>query len=130
MADLTEVQSSQAVKVVGSDLTGVETYPVGSTSTGEIKSVDAIGTSVINGSISVSTTQVKACVGASNLVNRKVLTITPTDGFIYFGSTGVSTANGTKIFKNQTMTVAITDAVNVYLIASSGTVDVRIIEGS
>jgi hypothetical protein len=37
MADLNELQSAQAIKIIGSDLSGVETYPVGSTPFGELK---------------------------------------------------------------------------------------------
>jgi hypothetical protein len=37
MADLNELQSSQAIKIIGSDLDGVESYPVGSTPAGELK---------------------------------------------------------------------------------------------
>jgi hypothetical protein len=37
MADLSELQSSQAVKIVGSDSTGSELYYVGSTSDGKLK---------------------------------------------------------------------------------------------
>lgn len=42
MADLTNVQDGQLVKIVGSDSAGVETYPVGSTPLGHLHMVPVI----------------------------------------------------------------------------------------
>jgi hypothetical protein len=91
---------------------------------------DSINTAISSGAITVSTTVVEAKVGASRLTNRKVIVITPTTGVIYWGSSsGVTSATGTPIFKNQSLTLSFTDAIPVYLIGTAGT-DVRIVEGS
>lgn len=79
---------------------------------------------------SVTTSAAEALGAATILANRKVLSITPTNGTVYWGfSNAVTTSTGTPIFKNQTVTFAIGTNVHIYLIAGS-TVDCRIAEGS
>lgn len=82
----------------------------------------------VSGSMSVSTV-VEAKVGASRLEDRKVLTLQPTDGDIYFGySASETTSSGTKIFMGQVYPLEATDSLPVYIIAASGTVNVRVTE--
>lgn len=129
MADLSDTNSAQAVKLVGADSTGAEQTPIKSTANGELLTGDSITTNTINGVISVSTA-LEAKVSASRLTNRKGLWITPTDKTIYWGSSsGVTANNGTPIFKNQTIFIAVAN-VAIWLISSSGTADVRIVEAS
>jgi len=79
---------------------------------------------------SVTTTAAEALGAASILVNRKMIVITPTNGTIYWGtSNAVTTSTGTPIFKNQTVSISVTDNIHIYVIAAS-TTDVRIMEGS
>ena len=77
-----------------------------------------------------ATSAVIARVGASNLANRKFLSITPRGAGIYLGGPGVNIATGTPLFLNQTVSIDVSDNVNVYLIGTLGSVDVRIIEGA
>ena len=128
--DLPLDSSAQPVVVVGSSTTGIAATPVGSSLTGDLFVRDSINTSSTNVALSVTTAAVEAKVGASRLTNRKFLSITPTNGTIYWGSANtVTTANGTPIFKNQCVTMAFTDNVAVWLIGVA-TTDVRIVEGS
>lgn len=130
MADLTDVQAAQTVKVVGADSAGVETNTVNASPNGDHYVRDMINTSSVSGAQSVTTSAAEAKVGASALTNRKFLSITPTGGTIYMGSSAaVTTATGTPIFKNQTVFLNFSAAVPVYLIAGS-TTDTRIVEGS
>lgn len=79
---------------------------------------------------SVTTSAAQALGAATILVNRKVITITPTNGTIYWGtSSGVTTTTGTPLFAFQTLTLSCTDNVPVWVIAAA-TVDTRIFEGS
>lgn len=79
---------------------------------------------------SVTTTAAEAIGAATRLANRKLLSITPTNGTIYWGtSTAVTTTTGTPIFANQNLSLAFTDVVPVYVIAAA-TVDCRIVEAS
>lgn len=84
------------------------------------------------GALSVTTTPVEVKLGASALSERTMITIQPLDGDVYFGYTsGTLTAlTGTKIFKGQYFPLEATDKLPVYLVAATGTVDVRITEVS
>jgi len=85
----------------------------------------------INGALSVTTTAEEVKVGASPLSERKVITIQPLDGDVYMGySNTVTSSNGTKIFRGQIYAMEATDTLAVYIIASTGTIDVRITEVS
>lgn len=79
---------------------------------------------------SVTTTAAEALGASTILASRKSLTITPTNGIIYWGySNSVTSTTGTPIFKNQTLAFAVGPSVHIYLI-SAGTIDCRITEGS
>lgn len=79
--------------------------------------------------LAVSTTPVELKVGASVLEDRKVVTIQPLDGDVYFGyTTGVTASTGTKVYERQYFPLEAGELLTVYLVAESGTVDVRITE--
>lgn len=78
---------------------------------------------------SVTTSPVEVKVGGSALSERKVITIQPTDGSVWYGYDNSVTSNsGTKIFKGQWIQLEASDSLPVWLVADSGTVDVRITE--
>lgn len=98
---------------------------------GQLKIKDSLNVAAPYGAISVSTTAIEAKVGASRLVNRKMIYITPTTGAVWFGSdSSVTILTGTKIFKDQTYPLPFTDNIPVFLISAIVAVDVRIMEGS
>jgi len=80
--------------------------------------------------LSVSTSPQEVKVGASRLDQRTVITIQPLDGDIYFGynSGTLTSSTGTKIFQGQYFPLEAADSLAVYVVAASGTVDVRITE--
>lgn len=97
---------------------------------GQLKVADSINTSGQFRAQSVTTSAAEALGAATILRDRKFISLCPTNGTIYWGfANTVTTSNGTPIFKNQTVTIAATDNVHIYVIAGS-TVDVRIAEGS
>lgn len=97
---------------------------------GQILSQDTLFTGGQNRAQSVTTTAAEALGAATILANRKVLTLTPTNGTIYWGFTsGVTTTTGLPIFTNQSFSIAATDAVHIYVVAAA-TTDVRIAEGA
>lgn len=97
---------------------------------GEIFEKDVINVSSQYRAQSVTTTAAEALGGATRLVNRKVIIITPTNGIIYWGTTtGVTTTTGFPLYPNQTLALSFTDNVPVYVIAAT-TTDTRILEGS
>jgi hypothetical protein len=97
---------------------------------GDLRVADIINTSGQYRAQSVTTTAAEALGAATILVNRKFISITPTNGTIYWGfSNAVTTTTGSPIFKNQTMTFAVGANVHIWLIAAA-TTDSRIAEGS
>jgi hypothetical protein len=81
--------------------------------------------------LSVSTTAVEVKASTSVLSERKIVTIQPLDGEVYFGyDSSVTSSNGTKIFKGQVYPLEAGELLNVFIVADSGTVDVRITEVS
>jgi len=74
-------------------------------------------------------TPVEVKVGASVQSERKIVTIQPIDGIVYYGyDTNLTSSNGTKIFKGQWIQLEVGEMLSIYLISDSGTVDVRITE--
>ena len=130
MADLALDNSALPVVLIGATTAGVTGTPTGSSANGDLFVRDSINSSSTNAALSVTATAVEAKVGALRLTNRKFISITPTNGTIYWGSTSaVTVSSGTPVFKNQCITIAFTDNVAVWLIGVA-TTDVRIVEGS
>lgn len=86
----------------------------------------------VYGDITVTDTASEVKVGASVLIERKVVTIQPVDGVVYFGyDNSVTTSNGTKIFKGQIYPIEAGEQLPVWVIAETGeSIDVRITEVS
>lgn len=96
----------------------------------QVQTRDVINTSSQYRAQSVTTSAAEALGAATILVNRKLITITPTNGTIYWGTnSSVTTTTGTPIFANQTLALSFTDNIHVFVIAAA-TTDARIVEGS
>jgi hypothetical protein len=84
----------------------------------------------VYGALSVTDTPSELKVGASVLGERKVVTIQPLDGPVYFGyDNSVSETTGVLVREGQYFPLEAGDSLPVWLVAESGdTVDVRITE--
>jgi hypothetical protein len=84
----------------------------------------------VNGALTVNTTVVEAKVGASSLTGRALLSIFHNGpGNLYWGmSNAVTTANGTRIFKNTSISIPVGANSHVWLISDTTGQDVRIVE--
>lgn len=83
----------------------------------------------VYGFLNVTTTAVEVKVGASVHTDRKVITIQPIDGEVYFGyDSSVTSSTGTKIFKGQVYPLEAGELLPVWIVAASGTINVRITE--
>lgn len=81
------------------------------------------------GAKSFNTTPALAAVAASNLANRTLLVVTPTNGTVYWGfDSSVSAASGQPINRLDQAIFSVGPSVSIFLIASSGTVNVRLSE--
>lgn len=85
----------------------------------------------VQGAITVTTSAIEAKVGASKLTGRKALTAHNNGNvIIYWGYTsGVTTANGTPLAAGQVGSWKVGDNQSIFLIATSGSQNVRITEG-
>lgn len=130
MADLSYIQSTLETKLVGQDATGNNVNYISADANGNMLVKDAVGVSGQYRAQSITTTASEALGGATILVNRKMLSITPTTGTVFWGfNSSVTAANGTPIFKGQNWVGSFTDNVHIFLIAAT-TIDCRIAEGS
>lgn len=91
---------------------------------------DNVDTDLVSGAIAVTATATLANVSGTNLTNRKFISITPRSSGVFMGDSSVTTSTGTPLFLNQTITLDVSDNVDVYLIVASGSANVRIIEGA
>lgn len=132
MADLNELQSAETVKIAGVNSSGAETNYVNASNNNELQTSDISNNGGTNGAITVSTSSIEAKVGVSALSNRKNLTVYNNgNNTIYWGySSGVTTSNGTPIYKDQFVSWDIGPNTSVYLIASSGSNNIRISENA
>lgn len=133
MADLTESQSAQAVKLIGSNASLVETYPQNVSANLDAFTVDRVNTSGVYGSLTVGTTAVELKVGASPLAERKLVTLDNRSKVtIYWGySNAVTTTTyAGRIFKDQQASWPVGPNVSIWLIAGSAGNTTAISEGA
>lgn len=79
----------------------------------------------------ITTTASLVNVSGSNQADRILLTIQPTNGTIYVGSdSSVTTSSGTPVESGSFFPMYVTATCDVYAICASGTVNIRIMEGS
>ena len=91
-----------------------------------IRAVDGPGSYT---NVSVTTTAAELKTGASAQLERKVLIIQPKANSIYLGfDNSVTTSNGIEVKKDQTFILEVGPKITVYAIASSGSIDTRIME--
>lgn len=133
MADITDIQAAQTIKIVGSDSNGLEQTPIKSSGNGDLNSSDIVDTSGIYGTLVVGSSPVEIKVGGSPLSYRKLITLDNTSNTtIYWGynnSISTSTFAG-RIFKDQQASWAIGPNVSIWVVASSPGNNTHISEGA
>ena len=132
MADLTESQSAEAVKLIGSDSSGAEATYVASSLTGELYTADILRGTALYSAFTVGTSAVEVKVGASVLTNRKIVLFQNLSSkAIYFGfNSSVTTASGLLISGGNERTFEITDSIHIWVISAFSGIDCRIAEVS
>lgn len=129
------IDSVSATIVVGEGSSGTNSGGVLSVQGAGVSGIQLPARDVINvGSQyraqSVTTSAAQALGAGSILANRKFISITPTNGTIFYGTNNsVTTTTGAPLFANQTLTVSFTDNVQLWVIAAT-TTDLRVLEGS
>jgi hypothetical protein len=89
---------------------------------------DIFNQGIANATINVGSSQVEAKCSTTRLTNRKCLVIQNRGaGVIYWGATGLTSSTGMPLEKWQQIVMTVGD-IAVYLIGTSATNDVRIVE--
>lgn len=129
MADLTENQSSQSVKISGASSAGSESYFVDASATNDLFTTDTLKAGGTQGALTVGTIAVEVKVGVSQLANRKHVTLyNNSNSVIYWGlDSGVTTSTGTPIQKGEMIPWSASTA-TIYVIAGSAGNDTRVTE--
>jgi hypothetical protein len=132
MADLSELQAAQSIKIVGSDSAGAENNYVSATANGDMKAADISNNGGTQAALTVGVTAVEVKVGGSALTNRKSATLfNNSNNTIYWGYTNaVTTSTGTPIFKNQYVEWSVGSSTSIYVISASAGNDTRITENA
>ncbi len=129
MADLTDNQSAQSVKIIGADTAGVETTPARVTPNQDLGAVDTVNTSALSSQITLSTTPVELRVGASRLVNRKYIWMEALDNNIKWGFGPNTTDCRFDIFKSQLLSFPVGN-VPIYAYVTTGSALIAFGEGA
>ena len=124
MSDITDINATEAVRIVGSETTGAEMTPVKSFPNQDLAVGDSLHTGGDNGEITVGTNPIVAKKGATNLAKRKIVRIynsgTTT---LYWGFNPATAASGVNkgepIMKKCWVQVAARDNVNVYVVSDA-----------
>lgn len=129
MSDLTYLQAGGNTKLSGSDSSGVEQEFIGSTNR-ELWIHDRLNNSGVYSNVAVTTSASELKAGGSALANRKAIWFMQVDGgTIYIGfDSSVTSSNGMPLFKNQPVILPCGPTTQIFAVASSGTINIRVLE--
>jgi hypothetical protein len=128
MADLNDVNSAQAVKVIGSNSSGVETTPVKSSLNGELGTSDILDNGGLDTVLALTTTAVEGKVAGAAKANRKYFIMEALDNNVKWGFS--NTTQSFDLFKSQLIMVPCGPNTQIWFKMSSGTGNVAIGEVS
>jgi len=127
MGDIKDIEAAQSIKIVGAEVDGKEQTPVRSFPWGEIRSADIV-TKAIDGTLNFSAgTPTEVKVGVSRMSDRKVVFFIPSAKGKYGFSAG---SQNIPVFKNQPVTIHLSEDQGVWFNFNSGTHDLFVMEGS
>lgn len=98
----------------------------------QVAAADIINTEAVYGALTVTTTPIEVRVGSTRLENRKLVMIYNNSNVtLFFGfNSAVNSTNGMPLPANTSVTLAIGDNLPIFIVASSGSRNIRIIEAS
>ena len=132
MADISEIEAAQAVKIIGSEADGTESVPINSNVNGKMYTADISDNGGVQGVLTVGNVAIEAKVGGSALIGRVTLTDNNnTKVTINWGyDNTVTTATGTPMEKNQLGTWECGPNTKVYFIANTNSKETRVTESA
>ena len=126
MGDLTEIESSGSTKLVGSDLAGDETTPVGVSDKQELWIRDTHDNGGVDTILNLTTSATEGKVGGDRRVNRKYVIMEALDKNIKWGFS--NSTQSFDLFKKQLIMVPVGENTEIWLSMSSGTGSVSFAE--
>lgn len=119
MPDLNELESSQAVKLVGATGLGDEQEFANVTPNNDLQTADILNVAAADTVVALTTTPVQIRVGGTNLADRKYVILEALSTRVKWGfSSGTQSFD---IFKSQLIMVPVGENVTVWARVSSGT---------
>jgi hypothetical protein len=124
MADLDFNQASQPVQIVGGD----EIFAADINANKDLNTSDGIKTELVNAALTVGTTAIEVKVGATRLAERKgVILYNNSNRVMFWGGSGVTTANGIPLAKGESITIRNED-VSLFVVSDQANLDARVVE--
>lgn len=128
MADLTGIESSQSVKIVGQDSIGAETTPVKASANQDLGVSDVLDNGGLDAIIPLTTTPVEGVVGLSAKADRKYFIMEGLSTNIKWGFS--NTTQSFDIFKSQIIMIPCGPNTQIWFKMTAGTGSVAIGEVS
>ena len=126
MGDIIDRESANAVKIVGSDTEGVETTPVGSSTSQEVFIRDTHDNGGLDAIIALTTAPVEGKVGITRKLERKYVIMEALDTNIVWGFS--NTTQSFDLFKSQLIMVPIGENTEIWFKMKIGTGSVAFAE--
>ena len=134
MADLSDKEAAQTIKLVGSDTIGVESNYLSVSAKQEARNNDSVNNGAVDGVLALTTAASEGKVGASRRVDRKYIWmqgITVTSGATPYILWGFSnTTQSFRLYQDQLMVFPIGENTEIWFKMPTGTGSVAFGEGS
>lgn len=119
MADLSDLQAAQTVKIAGANSSGIENTYITATNNGELTTCDVLLNGGTDTVINLTTAAVELKVGGSALANRKYVILEGLASNIKWGFS--NTTQSFDIFKNQILMIPLGPNTAIWAKMSTGT---------
>jgi len=125
MADISDIEAAETVKIVGSQADGTEQTPVRSTTLADLQVADVPNQAGVSGVLNLTTTAIEGKVNALPLENRKFVEMQALTKRVKWG---YDPSCPFDLFKNQFFALPVGENCTIYFKADSGTADVAFSE--
>ena len=119
MADLTDLQAAETIKIAGANASNTETYAVNATPNGELTSCDILANGGVDILVSLTTAAVQLKVGGSPLANRKYVILEGQSNNIKWGFS--NTTQSFDIFRDQILMIPCGPNTTIWAKVTAGT---------
>jgi len=119
MADLSDLQAAQTIKIAGANSSGIENTYIQATNNGELTTCDVLFNGGIDTVINLTTAAVELKVGGSPLANRKYVILEGQSTNIKWGFS--NTTQSFDVFKSQILMIPLGPNTAIWAKVTAGT---------